>query len=112
MKKVMSLMLVFSVVFMGFASTLAQSPNLEAQTFASTIQVDEPTFAFEAELSDAELSEVDGEGPWTALTAYGLIRTGISSIGADKGVVSNTLGVTEVAVGAVLGVAAVALPTP
>ena len=89
MKKVMSLMLVFSVVFMGFASTLAQSPNLEAQTFASTIRVDESTFAFEAELGDAELSEVDGEGPLGAVA--------LGAVGAVAGAVVGAVGVGVIA---------------
>ena len=56
MKKVMSLMLVFSVVFMGFASTLAQSSEL-ASPQDSVVSFD----AFSAELSEDELAEIDGE---------------------------------------------------
>ena len=48
-------MLVFSVVFMGFASTLAQS-----ESFATPESTE---FSFSNELSEEELAEIDGENP-------------------------------------------------
>ena len=81
MKKVMSLMLVFSVVFMGFASTLAQSVGL-ATTYAAE-------FALSNELSEGELAEVDGEG------VIGAIAGG--AVGAVAGAVVGAVGVGVIA---------------
>ena len=75
-------MLVFSVVFMGFASTLAQSVGL-ATTYAAE-------FTLSNELSEGELAEIDGEGPFGA------------AVGAAAGF---AIGATAGAVGAVIDVA-------
>lgn len=61
MKKAVSLMLIFSVVFMGFAATFAQGTSLSTFASNNTKFSDFDILPFETELSADELAQVEGE---------------------------------------------------
>ena len=68
MKKIASLTLVFSVVFMSFATTFAQSMSLNTYTFGNTAELTSfDAFPFGTELSENELAQVEGEGRGSAI---------------------------------------------
>ena len=90
MNKVVSLMLVFSVVFMGFATTFAQGASFNTYASGNTEPMSFDTLPFGAELSANELAQIEGEQAGRVL-AEGVkfvgkaLAGGLTYDGAKKG---------------------------
>ena len=91
MKKVVSILMIYSVAFMGFATTVPQGVSLNAYSANNTTNFD--ALPFGTELSADELAQVEGEWRRTVVRevvkrgkqVYKAVRDGATYEGVRRG---------------------------